>query len=94
MIVIILFLFLFGISHHFLATMQEGYEHSVPKVKGCNSKRKVLVFRNGEKKETVDTGEVATTKPVIRLDGVWFGHSNIPNRMFTRKELFDYNLHR
>ncbi len=79
--------------------MQRHYEHSLPKVKTCESKRKVLVFRHGIIKPCKDNGKQASSKVIPHHERIWYGH---PQRetgiiesltLHSRAELSEYNVH-
>ncbi len=77
-----------------IGTMQEHYEHCVPKMKNFVAKeRKVLVFRHGQFRKLKDNGGNVVPDDQKK---VWFGHP--PHKIlhqysYSRRELSDLNIH-
>ncbi len=80
--------------------MQKHYEHSLPKVKTCESKRKVLVFRNGTVKSCKDNGKQTSCEATPSRDRIWYGEPKAETgiekylSLFTRAELVEHNVHK
>ena len=84
-------------------TMQEHYEHCVPRKPTFSSRRKVIVFRHGVARNCQDNG--IETDPDYRPKRIWFGapsHMSSPyartnvslgTSLLSRVEVSDINVH-
>lgn len=91
--IIFLFLYILHTIYNLLkiGTMQEHYEHCVPKMeKFAATTRKVLVFRHGVFRKCKDNGGNVVPDNQRK---VWFGHPNKKMYHFSRRELSDLNIH-
>jgi len=88
-----------GDGYFMNAEMQQHYEHSVPVIKECESKRKVLIFRSGKLNTTTDNGQVTTSEPAPTRQRIWYGHPpissgvSIGTTLHSRQDLADTNVH-
>ncbi len=80
--------------------MQVHYEHSVPKVHDCETKRKILVFKHGSTRICEDNGiEVPSISTCSSQPRVWYGHPGSETGIVSmvslksRRELSDLNVH-
>ena len=82
--------------------MQVGYEHCVPKKKSCESRRKVLIFRNRQVRNLdFDNGVLGSCEPVTPEEYIWFGPAKEKTTaileggsVHLRQELYDSGAHK